>query len=165
MRNTYTTQHYGKHPLFPGNMVLPITQKYAKSLCDKFGKSARKVCIVERLHGERKINREYFQTKVKPKNAQHPHHPIEFIYMVWDPFRLVRVWFFGSGSGWEFAFAFASVASKSVGVFVALPRPRSQHLRPSQQNQPTILHGPQHKNSDGWVQLPTNFMWSQRIEG
>jgi len=53
MRNTYTTQHYGKHPLFPGNMVLPITRKYAKSLCDKFGKSARKVCIVERLHGEK----------------------------------------------------------------------------------------------------------------
>jgi len=89
----------------------------------------------ETARRKRKINREYFQTKVKPKNAQHHRHPIEFIYMVWDPFRLVRVSFFGSWSGSEFAFAFASVASKSVGVFVALPRPRSQHLRPSQQNQ------------------------------
>jgi len=108
-------------------MVLPITLKYAKSLCDKFGKSAKKVC-----NGERKINREHFQTKVKPKNA---HLRAIQLPGSQDPFRLAGVWS-SVGSGSEFAFAF--VASKSVGVFVASPRPRSQHLRPGQQH----LHPP-----------------------
>lgn len=112
-------------------MVLPITRKYAKSLCDKFGKSAKKVCIEE--------SAVCFQTKVKPKNSQ-PQGPLP---KVWG-----SVWF-GSGpdSGlWSCAF----VASPSrlwrlccLSTPATYPTPAS---KPKPKAPTTVDHN---KNSSG----------------